>query len=256
MISIRQLLALAAALAGCAASPQPRASSTLPSGFVYLSEVAPTVVQDIRYAGPQNLVGRPLDGYRAPACILTAPAARKLAGAQTELLAAGLTLRVYDCYRPARAIADLVAWSKNRFDQRLKPEYYPRVDKAKLFALGYLDARSAHARGSAIDVTIERLPVVPSQRWVPGERSCIAPFLARYHDGSIDMGTNYDCMDALSRADATAGVLADAHRGMLRAVMERHGFVGVRDAMWWHFLLRDEPFPKTAFNFPVTAPAR
>jgi D-alanyl-D-alanine dipeptidase len=246
-------LAFAVLLACCAASPHPRAATTLPKGFVYLTGVAPTVVEDIRYAGTHNLVGRALAGYRAPACVLTAPAARALAATQNELLAAGMTLRVYDCYRPARAVADLVAWSGERFDQRLKTEYYPRVAKSKLFALGYLDANSAHARGSAVDLTIERLPVVPSQPWVAGEHSCIAPFLARYHDGSIDMGTNYDCMDPLSRADASVGNLADNHRALLLAVMEKHGFARGRGAMWWHFLLRNEPFPKTTFDFPITA---
>ena len=243
-----------AALALCCAATPPAPTAALPAGFVYLSSAAPSIVQDIRYAGPHNLVGRALRGYRAAACVLTRAAARALAAAQRELLEAGLTLRVYDCYRPQRAVDDLLAWSRDPYDQRMKAEYYPRVLKGRLFALGYLQAPSSSSRGSAVDLTIQRLPLTPATLWVAGERSCIAPFLARYHDGSIDMGTNYGCMDPLSRLDAAAGAVAESHRSLLREVMEKHGFVTTGEEEWWHFTLRDEPFPKTYFDFPITAP--
>ena len=246
-------VALAALVVCCAAAPRPP-TPALPGGFVYLSSVAPAIVTDIRYAGPHNLVGRALRGYLAPACVLTRAAAQALAAAERELLEAGLTLRVYDCYRPQRAVDDLLAWSKDPYDQRMKAEYYPRVSKGKLVELGYLEARSSHARGSAVDLTIQRLPVSPAAVWVPGEHSCIAPFIARYHDGSIDMGTNYDCMDPLSRLGAAAGAVADSHRNLLRDLMKKHGFATTDAEEWWHFTLRDEPFPKTYFDFPVTAP--
>jgi zinc D-Ala-D-Ala dipeptidase len=243
-----------AALVLCCAATHPAPRPALPAGFVYLSSTAPSIVQDVRYAGGHNLVGRALRGYLAPACVLTRAAARALAAAQRELLAAGLTLRVYDCYRPQRAVDELFAWARDPRDQSMKAEYYPRVLKGQLFALGYLEAPSSHSRGSAVDLTIQRLPVTPATVWVPGEHSCVAAFVARYHDGSIDMGTNYGCMDPLSRVDASAGAVADSHRNLLRELMEKHGFVTTGEEEWWHFTLRDEPFPKTYFDFPVTAP--
>ena len=246
---MRRALALLAIVA-CAAATPSQPAMPLPKGFVYLSDVAPGIVQDIRYAGPHNLVGRPLPGYSAPVCILTNAAARALAKAQDELTAAGLTLRVYDCYRPQRAVDALIAWSKNASDQRMKAEYYPRVDKSQLVALGYLSATSPHARGSAVDLTVERLPVASPSPWVPGERACIAPFTARYHDGSVDMGSNYDCMDPLSRYDANVGTIAGTHRSMLTDLMQRYGFKSTGE-LWWSFVLATEPFAKTTFDFPV-----
>lgn len=240
---------MAAAL-GCATAPAV-GRAALPNGFVYLSDVVPSAVQDIRYAGNRNMLGRPLAGYRAPACILTAPAARALARVQAELEPAGLTLRVYDCYRPRSAVDDLAAWLQHP-SQKLKSEYYPRLEKAQLARLGYLDGSAAHARGSAVDLTLQRLPVAPPLP-TAGTYSCIAPFLERPRDGSIDMGTTFDCMDPLSRAGASAGNLADAHRAMLRTVMEKNGFVQPHDSAWWHFVLRGEPFARRTFDFPVVA---
>jgi D-alanyl-D-alanine dipeptidase len=240
------------ALVACAAATPHSPSTSLPKEFVYLSDVAPTIVQDIRYAGLHNLVGHSLPGYFAPACILTKAAAQALAKAQDELTAAGLTLRVYDCYRPQRAVNALIAWSKNPSDQRMKAEYYPRVDKSQLVSLSYLSATSPHARGSAVDLTVERLPVASPLPWIPGERSCIAPFMARYHDGSIDMGSNYDCMDPLSRIDTDVGAIAGTHRTMLSDLMERYGFKST-GGVWWSFVLTPEPFSKTTFDFPITA---
>jgi zinc D-Ala-D-Ala dipeptidase len=224
----------------------------LPAGFVYLSDIAPTIVQDVRYAGSHNFLGRAVAGYLAPACVLTERAAQALAKAQTELEAAGLTFRVYDCYRPQRAVDDFIAWSKNASDQKMKAEYYPRIDKSRVFERGYLAARSAHTRGSGVDLTIQRLPILARAPWEPGKHSCIAPFLQRYHDGSIDMGTNYDCLDPLSLATADAGGFAGTHRLLLRNVMEKYGFAPT-GTTWWEFTLRSEPFPKTYFDFPVTA---
>lgn len=247
-------VALLVALTCCGTSPQVAVaakSPPLPPGFVYLSDVAPTIVQDIRYAGPHNFLGRRVAGYLAPVCVLPERTARALQSVQHELVAVGLTLRVYDCYRPQRAVADMVAWSKNPLDQTLKAEYYPRVGKTRLLALGYVARKPANARGGAVDLTIQRLPVQPEAPWTPGEHSCVAPFLARYHDGSIDMGTNYDCLDPLARVDARMGGFAGAHREILRDVMEKRGFTQSPADPWWHFTLKSEPFPQTYFDFPV-----
>lgn len=244
-------MAALAAVALCAASP-PSQRPALPRGFVYLSAVAPSISQDVRYAGAHNLVGHPLPGYQAPVCILTRQAAAALAKAQDELTANGLSLRVYDCYQPQRALEALLVWSKNGSDQRMKNEYYPRVAKSQLFTQGYLSASSPSARGSAVAVTLERLGMPSPLPWVARLHSCIAPFVQRYHDGSIDMGTNFDCMDPLSRASQSAGPVADAHRSMLTVLMEKYGFKSFGD-LWWNFVLVAEPFPKTRFDFPVTA---
>lgn len=242
------ITALAALLLGVTS---PRPGSALPSGFVYLSDVAPSVVQDMRYAGYHNFIGKPIEGYDAPRCILTREAAAALAKVQRHLETIGLTLRVYDCYRPQRAVNEFIAWGKTG-DTTMKAEFYPDVNKADLFKLGYIDAKSGHSRGSTVDLTIERLPLRPAQPYAPGDalRSCTAPFFQRYRDGSIDMGTGYDCMDPLSHPGAEVGAIAGSHRLMLASVMEAYGFKGIKEE-WWHFTLRHEPFPKTYFNFPV-----
>ena len=250
----RPLAALGAALLlGATAHPQP----TLPPGFVYLSSVAPNVIQDIRYYGYHNFVGRPIRGYDAPECILTKQAANALAAVQNELEENGMTLRVYDCYRPQRASDEFIAWSKDPTDQRMKAEFYPRVAKADLFKLGYIHARSGHSRGSTVDVTIERLPLRTLPPYHPGDppRACIAPYAQRFHDGTLDMGVPYDCMDVLAQKDADVGAVADSHRQLLASVMEKHGFKSYA-AEWWHFSYRWEPFPKTYFDFPIRPSTR
>lgn len=244
----------AAALAGLLGAT-PQRLATLPPGFVYLSQVAPSIVQDMRYAGDYNLVGRPIAGYDAAECILTRQAARALANVQRELNDIGLTLRVYDCYAPKRATDDLIAWSKNPSDQAMKAAFYPRVPKAQLFALGFLDFKSAHSRGSSVDVTLERLPIRSLPGYVKGDAlySCVGPYRERYHDGSLDMGTTFDCMDLLSRSDADVGPIAASHRQTLDTVMHKYGFASHKDE-WWHFTLRWEPYPNTYFNFPIEKP--
>ena len=241
----------AAALASLlGATPQPRVA--LPPGFVYLSDVAPSIVQDIRYAGNYNLVGHPIKGYDAGECVLTKQAAQALASAQSEISDIGLTLRVYDCYAPTSATADLVAWSKDRSDQAMKAAFYPRTAKSELFKRGFLDVKSAHSRGSSVDITIERLPIRPLPKYVKGDPlySCVGPFRERYHDGSLDMGTTFDCMDELSRTGYDVGPVASSHRQTLETIMHKHGFVGNKD-VWWHYTLRWEPYPNTYFNFPI-----
>jgi len=243
--------ALGAASLAALLAAAPR-HTTLPAGFVYLADVAPSIVQDMRYAGNYNLVGRPIAGYGAPECVLTAQAARALASVQREIEDIGLTLRVYDCYAPARATRDLIAWSKSPADQAMKSAFYPRVPKKELFALGFLDVKSAHSRGSSVDLTIERLPLRHLPGYVKGDTlySCVGPYRERYHDGSLDMGTTFDCMDPLSRPDADVGPVAESHRQTLETIMHKHGFNSHKD-VWWHYTLRWEPFPKTYFDFPI-----
>ncbi len=129
----------------------------LAPGFVPLEDVDATILQDMRYATKYNFVGRRIDGYRDPVCILHRRAARALKRAQNELRDQGYTLKVYDCYRPQRAVDHFVRWSQNG-SQKMKREFYPRVDKARVFDLGYVARRSGHSRGSTVDLTLVKLP--------------------------------------------------------------------------------------------------
>jgi zinc D-Ala-D-Ala dipeptidase len=245
------MIAIALAVVLAAATPHP--APTRPPDFVYLRDVAPSIVQDIRYAGYHNFLGRPVAGYGAAECILTRQAAKALAKIQAELEPLQLTLHVYDCYRPQRAVNDFIAWSKVSSDQTMKGEFYPRVDKALFFQLGYVAAKSGHTRGSTVDLTIERDPAPAAAPYEPGQplKSCIAPWVQRYRDGTLDMGTGFDCMDELSHPSADVGHIAGTHREQLAHLMKKYGFKSY-DKEWWHFTLVGEPFPSTYFDFPIT----
>src|SRR5450631_4036435 len=184
------------------------ANSALPKGFVYLRGIDPTIVQDIRYAGSHNFVGRPIRGYLAAECILSQPAANALEDVQRKLAEKKLSLIVWDCYRPKRAVDDFLQWSKDPAHSEMKTEFYPRTDKEKLFALGYLATPSAHSRGSTVDLAIvptaftSAPPPNPSQSL----KACTSPKGERFEDGTIDFGTGYDCLDVLATtSNARAG---------------------------------------------------
>jgi len=224
-----------------------------PAGFVYLSDIDASIVQDIRYATVHNFVGRPIAGYEAAECVLSEKAARALARVQARLLRKNLSLIVWDGYRPARASADFARWSKDANDARMKAEFYPRTDKRRLFELGFLSLNSAHARGSAVD-----LGVVPASLRTPPPfdpkaplAPCFAPRGERFVDGTIDLGTGFDCFDALAATTHPAiSAEARANRLMLRDLMVAAGFRPYRRE-WWHFELIDEPFPQQTFDFPI-----
>jgi zinc D-Ala-D-Ala dipeptidase len=246
----------AGVLAGCLVlSASAAFAQQLPPGFVYLADVAPTIRQDIRYAGSHNFVGRPIKGYTANECVLSELAARALARVQDELAEKGLSLIVWDCYRPARAVADFLAWSKVPGDARMKAEFYPNTDKARFFALGYLSSRSAHSRGSTVDLGIVPKDGVQPSTYDPTAalEPCTAPKGRRFDDGTIDLGTGYDCLDPqASTTSQTISENAMANRNLLQNVMQRAGFKPY-SREWWHFELADEPFPQQTFDFPVVA---
>lgn len=232
----------------------PEARKGLPDGFVYLSDVDPSIVQDIRYHGEHNFLGRPVKGYEASECILSIDAAKALKGAQDQLAPAGLGLMVFDCYRPQKAVDDFVAWSAKPADQATKAEFYPRVDKKNFFELGYVAKKSGHSRGSTVDLTVVPRPFVPPTGNTPGQPlvSCYAPLGQRFQDGGLDMGGGFDCMDAISHSlSGAVSPQARANRMLLRQVMEAQGFKPY-EYEWWHFTLKNEPFPETAFTFPVS----
>jgi len=222
-----------------------------PSNLVALDQIDATIAQDMRYTTKYNFVGRRIDGYREPVCILTRRAARALHRAQRRLKPKGYGLKVYDCYRPTRAVAHFDRWARDVDDQKMKREFYPRVDKRRAFVDGYIAHRSGHSRGSTVDITLVKLPAKPQPRWDGTFRSCIAPYRRRFRDTSVNMGTSYDCMDprAATFHPAITGVRL-RNRLLLKRTLERVGFVYYAKE-WWHFTLRDEPYPGTYFNFPV-----
>ncbi|GAA1565024.1 M15 family metallopeptidase [Actinomadura kijaniata] len=229
------------------------AAPALPDGFVDLRRVAPSVLHDIRYQTAHNFVGRPIDGYRAPKCLLTKKAATALAKAQRALVAKGYTLKVYDCYRPQRAVNHFVRWAEDVDDQRMKREFYPWMSKTRLFSGGYIAKKSGHSRGSTVDLTLVKLPARAQRPYVPGEplQPCTGPQARRFPDNSVDMGTGYDCFDSLANtADPRVTGQAKANRKLLKTTLERQGFANYSKE-WWHFTLKNEPFPNRYFDFPV-----
>lgn len=203
----------------------------LPADFVYLKDIDSTIIQDVRYFSHDNFIGRPIKGYQAAQCILTKETAIAVSAVQQRLLPQKLSLKVFDCYRPQTAVNDFIAWSKDINDQKMKKQYYPHVNKADIFKLGYLAEKSGHTRGSTVDLTIvylsENLPV------------------------EMDMGTHFDFMDELSHT-LNPNVHGEKrnNRLFLRSMMEEAGFEPY-ELEWWHFTLKNEPFPATYFDFPV-----
>jgi D-alanyl-D-alanine dipeptidase len=240
-----------AALALAAAVPA-IAGERRPADIVDARTVIPDLVVDMRYLTARNFVGRPIAGYRAPVCLLTKRAAAALKRVEDALRPRGLGLKVYDCYRPQRAVDDFVAWGDDLRDQKMKPEFYPGVDKRNLFRDGYIAHRSGHSRGSTVDLTI--VPLAAPEPEVPGSapiKACAPVWAARLPDASVDMGTGFDCFGAASHtANAGIGAQPIANRKLLKSLMVEQGFINNRQE-WWHYTLSDEPFPGTYFDFPV-----
>ncbi|MYS92667.1 MULTISPECIES: M15 family metallopeptidase [Streptomyces] len=253
------LTAFAAVLAATAptATAQAKTGPHAPKDFVALRSVDPTIIQEMRYFTPHNFVGERIDGYAQPICVLTRPAAQALHRAQTKLLRQGYTLKVYDCYRPQRAVDHFVRWAKDLDDQAMKGEFYPNVDKTRLFADGYIAEKSGHSRGSTLDVTLVKLPAKPTRPYHPGEPlvPCFAPKDERFPDNSVDMGTGFDCFDTLSHTlDPRVQGEQRANRLLLKSTLEGLGFVNLAEE-WWHYTYKPEPYPDTYFDFPVSRKA-
>ena len=213
-------------------SPRAIAQAKLPPGFVDVVEVIPSILVDLRYLTNANFVGRPVNGYEKSRCILTKEAAAALKRVQDELVRHQLGLKVFDAYRPQRAVNHFVRWSQDETDQQTKEMFYPHVAKRDLFREGYIAARSSHSRGSTLDLTIVSI----------GEGDA---------NNELDMGTPFDFFGQESWIDsAKLNPQQRANRLLLRELMTKHGFRPY-DKEWWHFTLIDEPFPDTYFDFPV-----
>jgi D-alanyl-D-alanine dipeptidase len=184
------------------ADPAPK-RSRLPAGFVYLRDIDSSIVQDIRYATAFNFTGAPLPGYNAPECILLREAADALKQVQDDLRPRNLALKVYDCYRPRRAVSAFVDWV-GKLSSKGDERYYPHTDRADLVKLGYISAVSSHSFGTAVDLTLIPLPRTPAPPLTAGASygPCNAPKAQREPDESVDMGTSFDCFDLASRNPA------------------------------------------------------
>lgn len=202
-----------------------------PSDFVLLSDYVPGIVQEIRYYSTYNFVGDRIDGYEEPVAILSKEAARALKGVANEANAMGYRLKIFDAYRPARAVRHFVFWGIEDLDLRMKPFFYPQLEKQVLFQRGYIAKESSHSRGSTVDLTL----------------------LDMGTGKEVDMGSPFDLFDPISHPDCRE--VTDEqydNRMLLQNLMVRAGFEPI-DCEWWHFTLKDEPFPETYFDFPVSS---
>lgn len=245
-------LALTLALASPALATPPPDPSQRPADIQDVSQVVPGVLLNIRYFGSHNFLGRPVEGYLAPKCLLSRPAALALTRVQEQLAPLGLSLKIYDCYRPQRGVNHFVRWAKDANDTLTKDEFYPTLDKKVLFPKGYIAEKSGHSRGSTVDLTIVPLPATPEPAFDPARQvECFKPASQRYPDNSLDMGTGYDCFHPLANPlNLEVGPAQRAHRALLKTLMEAQGFK-ISPEEWWHFTLKDEPYPETYFDFPV-----
>lgn len=200
----------------------------LPDGFVYVRDIIPDVLEDIRYAGNHNFMGRPADGYRAARAVLTLPAALALKKAAVHFASENLRLLIYDVYRPQRAVDDFVRWAQDENDIIGKAEFYPTLDKRELFPRGYIARRSGHSRGSTVDLTLTDEAGVP-----------------------LDMGGGFDWFSPISAhryAHLTA--VQKENRRLLKDGMEAVEFEAYSEE-WWHYRLKNEPYSETYFDFEI-----
>ena len=224
----------------------------LSGNFVYLRDVDPTIIQDIRYATSNNFTGRHLSGYDAAECVVKRDVGLKLKAVQQELARQNLSLKMFDCYRPTRAVADMVAWSHTGRETAAEHRYMPALSKPDLFRLGYVATHSGHSTGAAVDLTLVDLKADNSATFDPKKdyADCTAPETARAPEGSVDMGTGYDCSDVKAHTAASSITSAQRRwRSLLVAAMARQGFVNYAKE-WWHFSLPGGGGP--AYDFAIS----
>lgn len=223
-----------------------------PQNFIDIKQLIPEIQVDIRYFSNHNFVGRKINGYEKPICLLTKPTALSLKEAEQQLLTLGLTFKVYDCYRPQRAVNDFANWATQINNTTMRTEFYPTVDKKNLFKDGYIAYQSGHSRGSTIDLTIVPLnSKVPAYNPKLKQVDCTAPGQKRSLDNSLDFGTGFDCFSPLAHPDYQELLpQVKANRLLLQTIMKQAGFKPL-DTEWWHFTLVNEPYPNTYFDFPV-----
>ncbi|MEE0956702.1 MAG: M15 family metallopeptidase [Ruminococcus sp.] len=205
--------------------------TTDPSGFVVLADYVPSIIQEIRYYSTYNFIGERIDGYEEPCALLTKEAARALKTVSNEMFVLGYRLKVFDAYRPVNAVKHFVLWSIEDQDIRMKPYFYPELQKQELFEKGYIAKQSSHSRGSTVDLTLFDMST----------------------GKELDMGSPFDLFSEVSHPDCK-DVTEEQYnnRMLLQRAMVRNGFLPI-DCEWWHFTLENEPYPDTYFEFPVSS---
>ena len=203
-----------------------------PSDFVILADYVPGIIQEIRYYSTYNFIGDRIDGYEEPCALLTKEAARALKNVANEANVLGYRLKIFDAYRPVRAVKHFVFWGIEDLDLRMKPYFYPDLEKQELFVRGYIASQSSHSRGSTVDLTL----------------------LDMNTGREVEMGSPFDMFSEISHP-AYKGITDEQYenRMLLQNLMVKAGFLPI-DCEWWHFTLKDEPFPDTYFDFPVSTP--
>ena len=231
--TVAALLALAACASTPASAPVPSdATTAAAAGLVDVATLVPDIALEIRYAGSDNFVGAPVDGYLAPKCYLLRPAAQALRRVEMSLRERHLRLKLFDCYRPARAVRHFVRWAGDLSDQRTKPHYYPNLDKRALLG-DYIAPVSGHSRGATLDLTLLQCD---------GDDGRCRP---------LDMGTDFDFFDPRAHTDSTdVTSIQRANRLRLREAMAAQGFRNY-PLEWWHYTLAPEPTPHTLYDVPV-----
>jgi len=229
-------------------------------GFVDIHQINPRIQVELRYAGPENFIGRKVAGYEANRCFLTRQAAVALDRVQRDLAGRGLGLHLFDCYRPQRAVRDFVEWARGP-EGEMKSYYYPDVPKALLFERGYIAKRSGHSRGSTVDLTLVVLDpggvpagvtlAVNEEREPAGRVHCPRRAGTGPPVGALAMGTPFDCFSEASatRSEAVSRE-ATENRRLLRSAMEKQGFSNYAKE-WWHYRLKAEPHRQRYFDFAI-----
>jgi D-alanyl-D-alanine dipeptidase len=232
------MLALLAVLGttGCVHAERPPilspAQSAAQANLVDIRTLVPDIAEDIKYAGSETFVGAPVDGYLASKCLLLRPVAAALANVEHELRTRQLRLKIWDCYRPARAVANFVRWAHDLSDQRTKAAHYPGLDKSTLLG-DYIAPVSGHSAGATVDLTVLHCAATGT------------------HCVPLDMGTDFDFFDVRAHTGAP-GISAQqrANRNLLREAMAREGFRNY-PLEWWHYTQLPEPTPHTIYDVPV-----
>ena len=225
---------------------QPRPDD--PSQFVNITDIVPDAILEIRYFSTYNFVGERIDGYKEPTALLTREAADSLKAVSDDVMALGYRLKIYDAYRPQCAVDHFVRWASNIDDTRMKQYFYPDLHKGVLFEQNYIAAKSGHTRGSTVDLTLFDM-TTEKELDMGGTFDWFGPESHPGFCGNPATG-KYDGNNSKSPSNRSITAEQFQNRMILRAAMMRHGFKPI-SSEWWHFTLRNEPFPKTYFTFPV-----
>lgn len=218
------------------------------SNFVNITDVVPDVILEIRYYGTYNFVGSRIDGYEEPTALLTRQAAKALKAVSDDVMKQGYRLKIYDAYRPQKGVDHFVRWASNLNATEMKDYFYPDLDKKVLFEQEYIYERSGHTRGSTIDLTLFDMKT-EKELDMGGTFDWFGPESHPDFCGNPETG-EYTGDNSKSPKGRSITAQQFANRMILRNAMLRHGFKPL-DTEWWHFTLKDEPFPDTYFTFPV-----